>query len=117
MIVDTMILIICLPFYAVVIPAIALHGAIIIRRRIRLGHEVSHWPALDIREDLRVVDVSRVANGQVGVQRRVWNVMRFEGPPPPYPETVEYCTIREFWLGKTWKRGQSGGAAELRIRA
>ena len=100
-IVDTVILILCLPFYAVAVPVLALYEVIVPRvRRVRVGLEVCHWPAPDVREDLLVVDVSWLNKGLVGVRRRVWNVLYARGAaPPPYPEAVEYCTVSDFWLG------------------
>lgn len=102
-IIDTGIFILCLPFYAVAIPLIALHDRAVIRfRKVRLGLEITHWPACDQREDLRVVDVSRLGEGLVGVQRREWNVLhqhRLSLPEPPFSNSVEFCNIRRFWLG------------------
>ncbi len=102
-IIDTGIFILCLPFYAVAIPLIALHDRAVIRfRKVRMGMEITHWPACDQREDLRVVDISRLGEGLVGVQRREWNVLhhhRRSLPEPPFYDVVEYCSIRRFWLG------------------
>ena len=56
-VIDTGIFALCLPFYAVAIPLIALHDRTLIRfGKVRLGLEITHWPACDQREDLRVVE-------------------------------------------------------------
>ena len=71
-VVDNAVLILCLPFYAVALPLIAMYEVVAPRvRKVRLGLEVCHWQAPDVREDLRVVDVSRLGEGVVGVRRRV----------------------------------------------
>jgi hypothetical protein len=96
--VDAIILIICLPLYAVLVPVRLLFEFIVPRvRKVRLGKVVVHWPRPDVREELRVVDVSRLGEGLVGVQRRAWDV-RY-GKAPAFPEAVEYCTVSEFWFG------------------
>jgi hypothetical protein len=98
-IVDSVILLLCLPFYAVAVPLIALHQFIVLRVCwVRPGQDVTHWPKPDVREDLRVVDVSRIGEGLVGVQRRTWNVL-YDRTPPPYSQAVQYCTLAEFWFG------------------
>lgn len=100
-IVDTVILVLCLPFYAVVVPLLATHQAIAIRtREVRLGHQVRRWSRPDVQEELRVVDVSRLEDGLVGIQRRTWNVLYGE-TTPAFPESVEFCTLGEFWFGST----------------
>ena len=97
--VDTTIFILCLPFYAVAVPAWLLIEFTVPRvRNVRLGKVLQRWQRPDVREELRVVDVSRLDEGLVGVQRRVWNVLYGESPPP-FPEAVEYCTVGEFWFG------------------
>lgn len=96
---DTVIVILCLPFYAVLFPLALLYEVISVRvRKVYLGLHVQHWYARNIREEFRVVDVSRLMEGFVGVQRR----MRACGDaPPPFPENIEYCSLREFWLGRS----------------
>jgi hypothetical protein len=97
---DTLIFIICLPFYAVAVPLILLYEFTVPRvRAVRLGQELRRWRRPDVREELRVVDLSRLDEGLVGVQRRVWNVLYGESAPA-YPAEVEYCTVGEFWLGR-----------------
>jgi hypothetical protein len=100
-IVDTVILVLCLPFYAVVVPLFAIHQAIAIRtREVRPGQQIRRWSRPDVQEELRVVDVSRLDDGLVGVQRRSWNVLYGE-TEPAFPESVEFCTLCEFWFGST----------------
>ena len=102
-IVDGTILILCLPFYAVAIPAVIICELAVVRlRKVRRGKIRVHWPAPDVREDLRVVDLRRLGEGLVGVRRRRWNVLyhcRDEMPPPSFSDQVESCTVAEFWLG------------------
>jgi hypothetical protein len=97
--VDTVIVILCLPFYAVFASLRIPYELIVPRvRKVRLGAERQRWQKPDVREELRVVDVSRLPDGRVGVQRRVWNVLYGEAPPP-FPEQIEYCSVSEFWFG------------------
>jgi hypothetical protein len=97
--VDTVIVILCLPFYAVATPLMLLYEFTIPRvRTVRPGQVLQRWQRPDVREELRVVDVSRLDQGIVGVQRRVWNVLYGESPPA-FPEAVEYCKVSEFWFG------------------
>ncbi len=106
-IVDTAILILCLPFYAVFVPLIAAYQAIAIRsREVRLGQRIRRWSEPDVEEELRVVDISRLADGLVGVQRRTWNVLYGE-TEPAFSESVEFCSIGEFWFGSSrlFRRG------------
>ena len=106
-IVDTVILILCLPFYAVFVPLIAAHQAIAVRtREVRLGRQIRRWSKPDIQEELRVVYTSRLADGLVGVQRRTWNVLYGESEPP-FPDSVEFCTTGAFWFGSSqlFRRG------------
>ena len=101
-IVDTAIVVICLPAYAVLLPLAAAHAWVAPRlRRVRMGMEVSHWPAHDQREDLCVVDISRLSDHLVGVRRRTWNVLHRRGlPPPPYDDAVEFWPVADFRLGR-----------------
>jgi hypothetical protein len=95
--VDVPILVLCLPFYAVAIPAMRLVDWRRARRPIHVGLEINSWYARDIREDRVAIDLSRLSEGLVGVKRRRWCVLRYVGPPPPYPDRVQYISRREFW--------------------
>jgi hypothetical protein len=87
---DTVILVLCLPVYAIVIPLIAIHHAIVVwTREVRLGQQICRWARPDVLEEHRVVDVSRLLDGSVGVQRRTWNVL-YGGNEPPFPNEVEF---------------------------
>jgi hypothetical protein len=100
-VVDTVILILCLPFYAVFTPLLAAYQAVAVRtREVRIGQQVRRWARPDVQEELRVVDISRLRDGLVGVQRRTWNVLYGESEPT-FPETVEFCSIGEFWFGSS----------------
>jgi hypothetical protein len=94
---DVIIIILCLPFYAVVVPIRVLYEMIIVRvSKIRPGAEISHWINRERRQELLVVDISRIDDGVVGVRRRVyWR----NSKPPPFDDAIEYCTISEFWFG------------------
>jgi hypothetical protein len=63
------------------------------KRRLHVGREVVRWPAKDLREDLLIADLSRLGEGLVGVRRRRYGVYRLVGPPPPYPEQVEWIGL------------------------
>lgn len=100
-IVDTVIFVLCLPFYAVIVPLIAVHQAIAVRtREVRLGQQVRRWSRPDVLEELRVVDVSRMGDGLVGVQRRTWNVLYGE-KEPAFLDAAEFCTLGDFWFGSS----------------
>ena len=59
-VVDTVVVIVCLPFYAVVTPLILVDQWFRQRRKVRVGVEVTHWPLRDVREDFLVVDAVSV---------------------------------------------------------
>lgn len=113
-IMDTVILVLCLPFYAVVIPWAWVHDRLRQRRRVRLGQEVTHWPLRDVREDYVVVDVSRQDEGLVGICRRRWNLLGRRGQSaPPYREQVEYIRRERFWVTRPFRfRGDNEGGLE-----
>jgi hypothetical protein len=75
------------------------------RRMLREGKVVVSWPACDLREDRLVVDLSRVDQNIVGIQRRQYNVLRQKDSPPLYPETVEYILLNELWSLGTPNQG------------
>lgn len=54
---------------------------------------IVRWPAKDLREDVLVVDVSRLTEDQVGVRRRRNGVFGRVGPPPAYPDEVEFVEL------------------------
>lgn len=96
-VVDTVIVILCVPFYAVVAPLILVDQWFRQRRKVRVGLEVTHWPLMHIREDFLVVDVSRVAEGLVGISRRRWGLLG-RASAPPYDSAVEFIPVRRFWV-------------------
>lgn len=63
------------------------------RRSLREGKVIVRWPARDVRRDLLITDLSRLADGQVGLKRREY-CLRGKTPPPPFGE-VEYISLRE----------------------
>lgn len=103
-IIDTAVVVICIPFYLVAIPLICLHEWLAQRRRVRLGLEITHWPARDVREDYVVVDVSRVGEGLVGIRRREWGVLGAT-EVPPYEEPIEFIPIARFWVPTPFRLG------------
>ena len=94
---DAVILVICLPFYALAIPLVLAHDWLMRRRGVRLGQGVTHFPARDVREDYIVVDVSRLQEGLVGIRRRTW-YLRGGREAPPFSEDIEYIRRDEFWV-------------------
>jgi len=96
-VIDMLLVTICLPFYAVALPAVMLLEWLRQKRKVRLGLEVTHWPAKDVREDYLVVDVSRCDEGLVGIRRRRWGVLGNKHPPP-YREATEYIEVSRFWV-------------------
>ncbi len=103
-VIDTAILIVCLPFYAVVTPLILAEEWFRQRRRVRVGFEVTYWPAHDVREDFIVVDVSRASEGFVGIRRRRWGLLGSDGPPP-YAAAVEFIPVARFWVPEPFRLG------------
>jgi len=101
---ETLIVVLCLPFYAVAVPAFVTFEWLIQKRRVRPGLEITHWPAKGVREDYLVVDVSRTTEGVVGIRRRRWGV-RGAASPPPYPQEVEFISVKRFWVPRPlWSR-------------
>jgi hypothetical protein len=96
--IDTLIVIVCLPFYAIIIPIIWLYEWRRKKRPVTIGLEVSYWPAKDLREDYLVVDLSRRHEGLIGIRRRRWCVLGHTGEFPPDADAIEYLTVSEFWV-------------------
>lgn len=96
-VVDTIVVVLCIPFYVVVTPLILLHEWWQQRRSVRLGLEITHWPAHDLREDDLVADVSRVSEGLVGIRRRTFDV-REVTELPSYSAEIEYIPVQKFWV-------------------
>ncbi|WP_425615835.1 hypothetical protein NA78x_005767 [Anatilimnocola sp. NA78] len=98
-ILEAIVLVICFPFYAVAIPFMLLYEWIVPRvRKVSLGLQLRRWVKPDVLEEIQAVDVSRLADGLVGVVRRQWNVL-YHKDPPAFPQEIEFCTISYFWLG------------------
>jgi hypothetical protein len=96
-IVDTAIVLLCLPGYALLYPIRKIYEYFQKRKPVKLGMEVVHWPLRDLREDLKVVDLSRLNEGLVGVWKRRYNVLRLKAVPP-YEEQVSYITVADLWV-------------------
>jgi len=94
--VDRLVLLLCLPMYLIAIPLMFLDEKIRMRRKVRVGLEVTHWPAKGLREDYQVVDISRVHEQLVGIRRRQWDVR--SPSAPPFPDNVEYIPVARFWV-------------------
>ena len=97
-VVDTLVFVLCLPFYAIFVPILLIEQWLRQKRRVRLGLEVTHWPARDVREDYLVVDVSRMDEGLVGIRRRLFSPLWKRGSPPPYDEEIVYIRRERFWV-------------------
>jgi hypothetical protein len=95
---DTLIVLICIPFYLVAIPLMMLYQYFSQRRKVYLNLEITHWPARDLREDYLIVDVSRIEEGLVGIRKRCWCVMRSGRAKPPYSDEVEFISVKKFWV-------------------
>ncbi|MEM6553618.1 MAG: hypothetical protein AAF750_15990 [Planctomycetota bacterium] len=93
--IDRLVLVICLPFYGVVLLFVFLASLIPesdarrlrrLRRKFRTGAELTSWLAPDLRRDVLVVDNSELAAGIVTVRMRTCCVYtaakRSLGPPP-----------------------------------
>jgi hypothetical protein len=94
--VDRLVVILCLPFYLIAMPVLYLHQKIQMRRKVRVGLEVTHWPMRDLREDYLVVDTSRIHEQLVGIRRRQWDPR--SPSAPSFPDDVEYIPIPRFWV-------------------
>jgi hypothetical protein len=70
------------------------------RRLLREGRIIVRWPSLDVREDVLVVDLSRLSQNLVGVKRRVYGVYRRKCPPPDFPSEIEWMSFRRVWWGQ-----------------
>jgi hypothetical protein len=62
-------------------------------RTLREGVCLVRWPAKDLREDIRIVDLSRLSEHVVGVQKRRYCVLHRTEPPPQFGD-VEYVLSR-----------------------
>jgi hypothetical protein len=94
---ELIILFLCLPFYLIAFPVIKISQYFKQRKPIKLGMEAVRWPKRDLREDIKVVDLSRLHEGFVGVCKRRYNILRCKAIPP-YGEQVIYITVADFWV-------------------
>lgn len=74
------------------------------RKRLREGRLLVIWPAMDLREDRLVCDLSRLDQDLVGVRRRRYGVLNRTLPPPNYPESIEYLTVTQTFSFRTHHR-------------
>jgi hypothetical protein len=63
--------------------------------RLYPGKVVVRWPLKDVREDILIVDLSRLQEHLVGVRRRRYGVYRRSEPPPGYPAEVEFVDLSD----------------------
>lgn len=104
-VVDTLVVILCLPFYAVLFPCVAVYQFAAVKRRlIHVGTTATHLSGLEIKKELRVVDVSRLSQGVVGYQKRDV-FLRDREIVRPFSDEIEYCTRGEFWFGDGYLLG------------
>ena len=62
---------------------------------IKEGKVITKWPAKDLREDILVVDISRLKENIVGVKRRKYCVYKRTEPVPDYSDEIENININE----------------------
>ena len=105
LVVDSAVLIVCLPFYAVTLPLMWVEEWLRQRRKVRVGLEVTHWPYHDLREDYVVVDVSRLDERLVGIRRRIWDMLGGKSAPP-YTDAVDFIPIARFWVPNPFRLGE-----------
>lgn len=97
--VDFVVVVLCLPFCMVALPAARAHQWLARRRPIRTGQEVTHWIAPDVRLDYLAVDESRIHEGLVGIRFRCVNVLWLGSHKvPEYEDRVVYINTSQFWL-------------------
>jgi hypothetical protein len=58
-----------------------------------LGKEFNRIRGPDRRDDLLVVDLSRIEEDLVGVRRRVWYLLGHKGPFPEFGLEIEYVNL------------------------
>lgn len=112
-VVDTLILIICLPFYAAAL-AVMLVGRLFSRRlrnwwrrrTLREGRVVSRFIARDVRRDILVVSAAKIDEGLITGRVRTTNVLYLSKGLVPRSEfgPPEELRLDELWhwSGKTW---------------
>jgi len=112
-VVDTLILIICLPFYAAAM-AVMLVGRLCPhglrnwwrRRTLREGRVVSQFIARDVRRDILVVSAARIDEGLITGRVRTTNVLYHSKGLIPQSEFEEARELRidEMWrwTGNSW---------------
>src|SRR4051794_32834584 len=76
------------------------------KRRYRPGRVVTEFVAPDIRRDVEVIDVSRIASGVIVARTRTWNVLyviRGFETEPPFGDVCELA-IKDLWKwgGQPW---------------
>lgn len=96
-VVDTVVVIVCLPFYAVVAPLMLLGEWFRQRRKVRVGLEVTHWPLMDVREDFLI---SRCLASRRGVRWHPPSQVGSAWPRKraPYDSAVEFIPVPRFWV-------------------
>ena len=62
---------------------------------IKEGKVITKWPAKDLREDILIVDISRLKENIVGVKRRKYGVYKRTESVPGYSDEIENININE----------------------
>jgi hypothetical protein len=78
----------------------------LIRRKYRPGRVISRFLAPDVRQDVEVVDVSRIESGTISARVRTWNVLytaKGLARQPPFSDIRE-IEIKNLWhwSGEPW---------------
>jgi hypothetical protein len=60
-----------------------------------VGKEFNRIRGPDRRDDLLIVDLSHIEEDLVGVRRRVWFLLGYEGPTPEFDSKIEYISLWE----------------------
>ncbi len=68
------------------------------KRSLREGKVIVRWPAKDIKEEVMIVDLSKLNDNLVGVKRRRYNMMNHPMDPPSFGE-LEFLGLREVFEG------------------
>lgn len=112
-VVDTLVLIICLPLYALILP-VMLAGKLVPRRlrnwwrrrTLREGRVVSQYIACDVRRDILVVSAAGIDEGFITARVRTTNVLYLSKGLVPQPEFEEARELRIdemwTWTGEPW---------------
>ncbi|MEM6751219.1 MAG: hypothetical protein AAF612_12200 [Planctomycetota bacterium] len=107
--VDALVLVLCLPLYALVGVLLLFHKCFPEseasrirrwRREYTSGAVLSQFLAPDIRRDVRVIDTNGLEDGVLTVQTRTWNVLYTAKAGSPEPE---FGPVRDAEIEGLWR--------------